>query len=212
MRLRLALCLCGSIGCQPASPAGRGGTPFQASSTPHDPPPAASEPTTLPPPALEATGKLDASRIEAGGQNASAGEALIPADLTVTLDRGACEARCAVYKVVLTAKGRITFEGRYFLRTKGTAHGTVDEGGLRRLIEAFNAVGFFDLKDQYGYDDVGGCASVRSDAPVATTSLTMAGRSKTVVHHHRCVGPVPDRLTALEDEIDQVAGTVRWIR
>jgi hypothetical protein len=51
-----------------------------------------------------------------------------------------------------------------------------------------------------------------SDEPIVITTIVAGGQSKSLVHHHGCVGEVPERLTALEDAIDRTAQTARWFK
>jgi len=136
----------------------------------------------------------------------------IPADTVITLQRGACEKRCAVYKVGIFADGTLVYIGQYFVRRSGVVIEKVDAAAIRKLLSDFRAADYFKLKDQYGYDGVEGCTSLESDAPIAITSVSAGGLSKVIIHHHRCKGEIPEALTRLEDEIDRVAKSVRWIK
>ena len=40
-------------------------------------------------------------------------------DTLITLQRGACEQRCAVYRLVIFADGTVIYEGRHFVRRTG---------------------------------------------------------------------------------------------
>jgi len=139
-------------------------------------------------------------------------EKAVPPDTVITLQRGGCEKRCAVYKLILFADGTLIYDGQYYVRRNGLVLDKVDVAAVRKLIEDFQAIGYFNLKEQYGYKDEDGCNSVVSDAPIAMTSIVTGGKSKGIIHHHRCGGPVPEQLTQLEDKIDKVANTVRWIK
>ncbi len=136
----------------------------------------------------------------------------VPANTVITLQRGACEKRCAVYKVILFADGTVIYDGQHYVRKVGIVRDKVEVENIRKLIEEFRAAGFFDLADQYGYTSEAGCSSMLSDGPVAMTSIVSGAKSKSVIHNHRCVGPVPAQLTRLESSIDKLANTVRWIR
>lgn len=136
----------------------------------------------------------------------------VPSNTVITLQRGGCEKRCAVYKIIVFADGTVIYHGQYYVRRNGPGLNRVDVSVIRRLIEDFQAINYFSLKDQYGYGDEEECSSVLSDASVAMTSIVTGGRSKAITHHHRCVGPVPEQLTQLEDKIDQLANSSHWIK
>jgi Domain of unknown function (DUF6438) len=187
LRSVLALAL---LGCRGAGPAEGAPQPIGASASAPAPAPAAAP---APAPA-----------------SASA-SAPVPPDLVVTLDRGACEKRCAVYRLTVSASGAVTYEGRYYVRVTGTQHETIDRAKVASLWRSIQSARFFELADQYGYDSTDGCRSVLTDAPVATLTVSFGGTSKRVIHHHRCVDAIPERLTELEDEVDAAVRAVQWI-
>ena len=133
-------------------------------------------------------------------------------DTLIVLQRGACEKRCAVYRLVIFADGSVIYEGRYFVRQTGLIKSSVSPEVLAKLIVDLETGGFFQLEGNYGYSNTDGCDSIDSDGPVAILSVSNKGRSKTVLHHHRCVGPVPNRVTELEDKVDRAVGAVKWIK
>jgi hypothetical protein len=133
-------------------------------------------------------------------------------DTLITLQRGACEKRCAVYRLVIFADGTVIYEGQYFVRQTGLIKSSVSPEVLAKLIGDLETGGFFQLGGNYGYGNTGGCDSIDSDGPAAILSVSNKGRSKTVLHHHRCVGPVPNRVTELEDKVDRAVGAAKWIK
>jgi hypothetical protein len=144
------------------------------------------------------------------GQVVNTGESA--PDTLITLQRGACEKRCAVYRLVIFADGTVIYEGQYFVRRTGLVKSGISPEVLAKLISDMEAGGFFQLDANYGYGNNDRCASIDGDGPAAILSVSNKGRSKTVLHNHRCVGPVPNRLTELEDKVDRAVGTVKWIK
>jgi hypothetical protein len=149
----------------------------------------------------------------AGVSQAQVSKAKEPApDALITLQRGACENRCAVYRLVIFADGTVIYEGRYFVRHEGLIKSGISWEVLNKLIGDLEAGGFFQLDNNYGYGNNNGCESIDPDGPMAILSVSNEGRSKTVLHHHRCVGPVPNRITELEDLVDRAVGAAKWIK
>jgi hypothetical protein len=145
------------------------------------------------------------------GQTVPAKEAA--PDTLISLQRGACEARCAVYRLIIFADGTVIYEGRYNVRQAGLVKSLMPQLVLKKLIGDLEAGGFFELQDNYGYGNTAGCASIDPDGgPTAILSVSNQGRSKTVLHSHRCVGPAPTRLTEMEDQVDHAAGVAKWIK
>jgi hypothetical protein len=134
-----------------------------------------------------------------------------PSDTSVSLERGPCERRCAVYGVTLYGDGRVVYVGRYFVRKAGTLKARVNPAAVREIVQQLVALTFFDLKDTYGADP-GDCLEQAEDAPRVTLSLTVENHRKIVRHGIGCVGPVTSRLTEIAVAIDRLAGTAQWIK
>ena len=137
----------------------------------------------------------------------------LAADTLIVLQRGACEHRCAVYKVIIFADGSVIFDGRHYVRRPGLVKASLSLESLRQLLDEAAVLRFFDLKDRYGGDiDATGCDSVQSDAPSAIVSISSGGRSKTILHHHGCVGAESQHLKQFEETIDKAVNTAKWVR
>jgi hypothetical protein len=67
------------------------------------------------------------------------------------------------------------------------------------------------MRNSYGIGGNEGCSGIDADdAPIAIISISAAGRAKTIIHHHRCLGSEPERLTRLEAEIDNLVDAKRF--
>lgn len=119
--------------------------------------------------------------------------------LVITLERTSCFGNCPDYSVTLLGDGRVFYEGRNFVRVKGIRQGSVDTGQLQALVDDFEKAGFFGFNDEY-------TAQV-SDLPTKTTSISIGGEYKKVINYYGA----PQILTQLEDKIDEVAGTRKWV-
>lgn len=120
--------------------------------------------------------------------------------LVITIERTACFGTCPVYKLTIRGDGSVTYEGRKFVRVVGTRQSTLDKTDLAELVRAFNKAGYFGLDDHYR-------SRVVSDEPTTFTSFTMAGRHKQIEDYWGD----PAALIALENQIDEVAGSKKWI-
>lgn len=134
----------------------------------------------------------------------------IPNDLVIVLERGVCFGACPVYKLTISADGSVEFEGRRFVKEKGIVRTTISQDQLKHLIAEFERAEYFTLQDRYvGEGD--GCSEVWTDSQTVNTSITIAGKTKSVKHYHGCEGPpVLERLTDLENEIDEVVNSSQW--
>lgn len=136
----------------------------------------------------------------------------IPDDSIITLQHHTCERHCAVYRVVLYGDGIVIYYGQYYVRRKGLVLGSVDREVFRKLIDSARRIDYFSLKSDYGYHDISGCGELLPDAPVVSTSITVGSQSHGIIHHQRCGGPIPKRLTQFEDQVEKFANILQFIK
>lgn len=139
----------------------------------------------------------------------------IPSDTVITLERGVCLGACPEYKLTVSADGTVVFEGLYSVKKNGTLKTSISQKKVVQLIAAFEKANYFSLKDEY-VSKQDGCPDVWTDQPFVTTSIVMDGKSKSIKHYQGCKGnngsPIyPKGLTELENKIDKIVGTKRWI-
>lgn len=141
--------------------------------------------------------------------------------LQISLQRTACFGSCPDYKVTIAGDGRVVFETTPHLdrndvsmvhrafsaesgvRVPGTHTTTIKTEAVDRLLEHFRKARFFALRDEYR-------AEV-TDNPTYIISIDTGNGSKTVIDYVGKKVGMPDEVTALQDAIDQAAGTDRWI-
>ena len=121
----------------------------------------------------------------------------------LTLERTACYGRCPIYKVTVLRDGTVQWEGERFVKTTGKASAKLSAATMTGLAKAFARAGFFALQDKYERYDV-------TDNPSAIVSFDDGTHKKTIRHYHGDTS-APKALYELEDRIDQLANTARWI-
>jgi hypothetical protein len=122
-------------------------------------------------------------------------------DVVITLERTRCFGACPDYAVTVYGNGTVLYEGRDFVKVKGVQTSQIPQSGVEELVGAFYKARFFSMRDRY--------EEPVSDLPSQTTSITIDGTATKTVYRY---GFQPERLVALEDEIDRVAGTARWVK
>jgi hypothetical protein len=120
----------------------------------------------------------------------------------ITLIRTMCEGWCPGYRVQIYGSGKVEYVGIHYVCTFGEHVATADAREVRRLVEAMIATGYFGYSWKQGPFWI--------DAPTVTSVLQHGGRSRTLPHDHGDRG-APRWLHDMEDEIDRVAGTARWL-
>lgn len=121
----------------------------------------------------------------------------------VSLERTACYGRCPIYKVTVLRDGTVLWDGERFVKTTGKATAKLSAPAITELAKAFARADVFALHDKYESYDV-------TDNPSAIVSFDDGKRKKTIRHYHGDSSS-PKELYELEDRIDQLLGTARWI-
>ena len=127
----------------------------------------------------------------------------IPEDLIIRLKRTVCFGECPAYMLTIKADGKVNFFGQDHTKVKGQAEGAISEEKIKQLIEEFKKVKFFDLEDNYL---TGNCDT---DSATVHTTLFINGKTKRIEHNLGC--KEPKELTKLENKIDEIVGTSKWI-
>lgn len=123
---------------------------------------------------------------------------------SVTLERTACFGACPMYTVTVDQGGAVTFDGKRFVASTGNHSARVDAQALSRLRQAVEASDFFALKDCY-------CERNVTDLPSAIVTVNLGDRKKTV-RHYAGDRSAPPALIELQEQIDRLASTERWIK
>jgi hypothetical protein len=132
----------------------------------------------------------------------------IPADTLIRLERTSCLGTCPVYTVTIDARGTVTFDGQKHVRAVGRSTARVGPAPVAKLLATVERMQFFDLRNVYKQiENPDGTVTVVSDLPTTIITVTTNGRSKRVESY---IG-APDSVAALQREIDEAAGTKRWI-
>jgi hypothetical protein len=141
----------------------------------------------------------------------------IPKDTRITLERTPCFGECDWYKLSISADGSVEFAPqRYGADSKPVAlpplKDKIGVDGVRKLIAEFERIDYFSLDDKYDISNRKSCPNAATDHSSAITSITIGGKSKQIHHYHGCEGnPILEKLTALEDKIDQIALRQEWL-
>jgi hypothetical protein len=121
----------------------------------------------------------------------------------ITLERSVCFGFCPDYSVTITGDGEVRYEGRRFVNVGGRQTAMIPAADVDRLLARFDAIGFDTLRDEYR-------AHV-TDLPTYVITLERNGRSKRVLDYGGVSAGMPEAVRDLQDEIDSVANTARWV-
>jgi hypothetical protein len=118
----------------------------------------------------------------------------------VLLERTRCFGSCPAYSVRIGSDGKVTWRGEAYVQVIGPETAWVDPAGARALIEKFAANGFGNLCGRYSVGT--------SDGATVTTTVHIADQEKRVSDYFNSA---PGWLRSLENEVDTLADTHRWI-
>ncbi len=150
----------------------------------------------------------------------------MPRDTLITLQRFADAFNNGTdYKLIISSDGKVVFErfANHFVdpsdpraRTSPPIHAQIPVEKVAELVAEFERIKYFSLKDRYAKME-DGCPGVWSDQGGAEISIRINGKKKTIGHYHGCAREglgkaYPEDLTSLEDKIDEVVGTKRWLK
>jgi membrane dipeptidase len=119
--------------------------------------------------------------------------------IVISLRRTICFGRCPAYSVTIREDGTVTYQGAEFTKISGTHTWKIDPAAVRSLAKEMQDAGYFDLQDEY--------RALVTDHPTTYTSLTVGTRTKQIKNY--VAGP--PRLKEIEERIDQVAGTKKYV-
>lgn len=141
------------------------------------------------------------------------------ARLNIRLVRSACFGSCPDYTVTIDGQGNVVFStedaslpgaaevhrayARRGVLLPGVHRARIDRATLDGLIQRFRAAGFFGLKHEY-------VAGV-TDNPSYALTFASGGRGFTVIDYVGEMAGMPSEVTALEQAVDEAAGTARWV-
>lgn len=122
--------------------------------------------------------------------------------IEIKLSRSGCYGSCPSYQVTVTPEG-IVFDGGGFVVASGRHTATVDADAVRSLALRFINADFYSMNDKY-------VAGV-TDNPTYQLAISIDGESKQVVDYVGSWEGMPAVVTELEDAVDTLAHTDRWI-
>jgi hypothetical protein len=125
-----------------------------------------------------------------------------PTDVIIGLGRGRCYGLCPSYSLSINGDGVVTYEGRGNVKVCGPQTGLISKALVAELVSLFEKADFFALRD---YE-----AIHWNDSPYFGLSLTLNGKTHEITHYDGDVTS-PVRLNILEDRIDEVTDSKRWV-
>lgn len=131
----------------------------------------------------------------------ASGNSSVDEPVVISMERRGTGDLAPVYSLTISSDGTVMYDGIKNVKIKGLQRTHISEKSVEELVHEFINIYYFALKDRYGESD-------SSNQPFTLTSISMARKSKKVIHHHGSLAP--QGLSALEDKIDAMTGSSQW--
>jgi hypothetical protein len=132
----------------------------------------------------------------------------VPPDTIIQLERTSCFGSCPIYTVTIDADGTVTYVGSKFVRVVGRRTARIEPSVVASLLSRAERIRFYDMRDAYRVvRNFDGTVTIVTDLPTKIVTITANGRTKRVEDYFGA----PDALGQFEHEIDEAAGTKRWV-
>jgi hypothetical protein len=122
----------------------------------------------------------------------------------IALQRTVCYGSCPGYKVSISGTGEVEWDGGpYAVAVPGIHHATLQSKSMDDLLDAVRASRILDARDEY--------RAGWTDNPTYTVSVDLNGLHKQIVDYIGIIVGMPTSIRDLEDTVDRIAGTDKWI-
>ncbi|MBI5631563.1 MAG: hypothetical protein HY921_11850 [Elusimicrobia bacterium] len=125
-------------------------------------------------------------------------------DVEIKFSRTPCFGACPVYSIAIAGNGAVSYLGEGHVAVKGPASGRLSPDQVRRLLKALDEARFFSLQNEYTHIQI-------TDAPGTVIEVISKARSKKVIHNQGDLS-APPALERLEDAIDEIVGSQKWVK
>jgi ankyrin repeat protein len=124
--------------------------------------------------------------------------------LKMRLERTECYGACPAYSIEVKGDGSVDFIGKSNVLMIGRHRGQIPKQAVDDLLAAFRQANYFSLRDSY--------VTRVTDNPTYRTSIEFDGLRKSVRDYVGVQAGMPDAARDLEEAIDRIADTEKWIK
>lgn len=124
--------------------------------------------------------------------------------IRMTLERSTCFGTCPSYRVEVHGDGTVLYEGRGYVAVTGSHRASIPKQTVAELLDGFRYADYYSLQDEY--------VLPATDLPTYETSIQIDGKLKKVKDYAGEQIGMPLSVSRLENEIDRLVDTERWIK
>jgi hypothetical protein len=154
-------------------------------------------------------------------------------ELSLKMERSGCYGRCPIYDLTIESDGKVTFEGKSWTKIIGKAEDRLSEEKFKKLTDEIEKANFFSFDNAYNSESQN-CPNTVTDHPSVKLYVKLNGKEKNINHYLGCLendgqkssentsenireekiwspNVFPVQLYNLENKIDEIVETKRWI-
>lgn len=140
-------------------------------------------------------------------------------ELTITLKKSDPHGQSSAYNLTVQPDGKVLFEGGLGTKIKGNVEEQLSQSKINQLIDEIVKANFFSLDDNYTPESKN-CPWYMLDSPTIILFVKLNKKEKTITHYLGCgeqnefktnLKSFPKQLDDLENKIDEIVETKRWI-
>ena len=124
-------------------------------------------------------------------------------NITITLERNMCKGTCPYYSLIIFGNGTVVYNGKEFVNVIGHQVSSMPQERVGGLVKEFYKANYFSLEDSYDKITI-------TDQPTVNTSININGIHKNVFDNQGVIAP--KELLLLENRIDEIANTTKWVQ
>ena len=122
----------------------------------------------------------------------------------ISLQRTGCFGTCPDYKVTIDGAGNVLWKGAQNTAAPGTRRAKISQAAVQQLVDHVRSSHVFSALDKYESD--------WTDNPTYTLTVDVNGLHKQVVDYIGNIVGMPTSISELEDTVDRIAGTDKWVK
>jgi len=123
---------------------------------------------------------------------------------TIHLERTMCFGECPVYKVEILSNGTVYYNGEMFVEKTGKHSWLIDASTIEKLNQAIKYYKYFNIKKVKPTFEA-------TDNPYCILTVTLQDGITRKTNNYHGDNSFPEELNKLEDKIDELIGSKKYI-
>ena len=122
----------------------------------------------------------------------------------IVLERGMCYGTCPVYKITIYEDGRVEWDGKHYVQEAGMREWSISSENFNEIVKSIEKSKLVNMKDNY-------TEAYTTCMPSTVLVVHFKDKTKKKIDHDHGDSTAPKKLTWLENRIDKLSGTKKYI-